>query len=327
MSLLTHHLQFTMVAATPLELGDNAGSAVRGALVNALLDRFCANKDAPTCVDCPLFNVCPVAALVAPMRETGETGGDQRPRPYVTRPPQPRRYAPGETLTFGLGLFGHAAELFPYLVMAAQGIEVQGLGRRLQEQNGRRGRVRLLAIHAVNPLTGDRQPLFQAGQRQVQVPGIPIGPAEVAAFAATLPENRLTLRFLTPMRLIDKGGLVKRPALRPLIQRLGIRLTDLAAAYGDGPLPAADARALLPIADSATLESDNTRWIDITSYSRRSGERTPIGGMVGEAVFTGNLGPLREILVWGSLVHVGKNAVKGDGWYVVEGGWTLNVER
>jgi hypothetical protein len=41
--------------------------------------------------------------------------------------------------------------------------------------------------------------------------------------------------------------------------------------------------------------------------------------MVGEAVFTGNLGPLREILVWGSLVHVGKNAVKGDGWYVVEG--------
>jgi hypothetical protein len=37
MSLLTHHLQFTMVAATPLELGDNAGSAVRGALVNALL--------------------------------------------------------------------------------------------------------------------------------------------------------------------------------------------------------------------------------------------------------------------------------------------------
>ena len=75
MSLQTHHLQFTMVAATPLELGDNSGSAVRGALVNALLDRFCANKDAPACADCPLYNVCPVAALVAPMRETGEPAG------------------------------------------------------------------------------------------------------------------------------------------------------------------------------------------------------------------------------------------------------------
>ncbi len=319
MSLLTHHLQFTLDAVTPLELGDNAGAAVRGALVNALLDRFCANKSASTCAGCPLFNVCPVAALVAPMRESGETGGEQRPRPYVTRPPQPRRYAPGETLTFGLGLFGHAAALFPYVVMAAQGIEYQGLGRRLQERNGRRGGVRLLAIHAVNPLTGARQALFRAGQPQVQVPGIPIGPAEVAAFAATLPENRLTLRFLTPIRLIDNGRLVKRPDLRPLIQRLGIRLTDLATAYGDAPLPAADARALLPVAASASLEYDNTRWIDINSYSRRSSERTPIGGMVGEAVFTGNLGPLREILVWGSLVHVGKNAVKGDGWYVVEG--------
>ena len=136
MSLLTHHLQFTMVAATPLELGDNAGSAVRGALVNALLDRFCANKDAPTCADCPLFNVCPVAALVAPMRETGETGGDQRPRPYVTRPPHPRRYAPGETLTFGLGLFGHAAELFPYVVIAARGSNARGWGDGCRNRTG-----------------------------------------------------------------------------------------------------------------------------------------------------------------------------------------------
>lgn len=316
--MLVHHFLLTFTAVTPLELDDNAGAAVRGAIVNALLGRFCANKEAPTCADCPLLNVCPVAALVAPMRDAGETGGEQRPRPYVTRPPQPRRYAPGETLTFGLGLFGRAAELFPYLVMAAQGIELQGLGRRLQENNGRRGGVRLQSIDAINPLTGAKQPLFRAGQRQVQAPGIPIGPAEVAVFAATLPDDRLTIRFLSPMRLIDDGRLVKRPALRPLIQRLGIRLTDLSAAYGGGPLPAADARALLPLAERAVLERDNTRWIDIVSHSRRTGERTPMGGIVGDAVFTGDLGPLRELLVWGSLVHVGKNAVKGDGWYTIE---------
>ncbi|GIW02430.1 CRISPR system precrRNA processing endoribonuclease RAMP protein Cas6 [Roseiflexus sp.] len=316
--LTVHHLLLAFTAVTPLELDDNAGAAVRGAIVNALLNRFCANKAAPTCADCPLLTVCPVAALVAPMRDAGETGGEQRPRPYVTRPPQPRRYAPGETLTFGLGLFGHAADLFPYLVMAAQGIEVQGLGRRLQENNGRRGAVRLAAIDAFNPLTGAKQSLFRAGQRQVQAPGIPIGPADVAAFAANLPTDRLTLRFLSPMRLIDGGRLVKRPALRPLVQRLGIRLTDLSTAYGDGPLPVADARSLLPLAEGATLARDTTRWIDVISHSRRTGERTPIGGFIGDAVFTGDLGPLRELLVWGSLVHVGKNAVKGDGWYNVE---------
>jgi hypothetical protein len=120
------HLLLTRTVATPVELDDNAGAAMRGANVNALLNRFCANKAAPTCADCPLLTVCPVAALVAPMRDAGETGGEQRPRPYVTRPPQPRRYAPGETLTFGLGLFGHAADLFPYLVMAAQGTKFRG---------------------------------------------------------------------------------------------------------------------------------------------------------------------------------------------------------
>ncbi|MFQ3634027.1 CRISPR system precrRNA processing endoribonuclease RAMP protein Cas6 [Roseiflexus sp.] len=318
MTLLTHHLHITFEVTGPLEIDNNAGSAVRGAVVNALLNRFCANQTAPTCADCPLVRVCPVAALVAPMRDTDEPGGEQRPRPYVIRPPQGRRYAPGESLTFGLGLFGRAAELFPYIVMAAHVIEFQGLGRRLEENRGRRGGVRLQEIDAINPLTGAKQPLFRAGKRQIQAPGIPIGPAEVASFAITLPEDRLTLRFLTPMRLIDGGRLVKQPALRPLLQRLGIRLTDLSMAYGDGPLPAADARALLSLAERAILERNDTRWIDIVSHSRRTGERTPIGGLVGEAVFSGNLAPLREILVWGSLVHVGKNAVKGDGWYVVE---------
>ena len=52
-----------------------------------LWERFCANRAAPTCAACPLLRVCPVAALVAPMREDGETGGAQRPRPYTVRPP------------------------------------------------------------------------------------------------------------------------------------------------------------------------------------------------------------------------------------------------
>jgi hypothetical protein len=44
----------------------------------------------------------------------------------------------------------------------------------------------------------------------------------------------------------------------------------------------------------------------------------PIGGIVGKATFVGNLGPFRELLVWGELIHVGKSCVKGNGWYVIE---------
>src|SRR3954447_19839254 len=96
MTLTTHHIEFTATVLTPLHLDDQAGASIRGAVVGGLWERFCANKAAPTCADCPLIPVCPVAELIAPMRAEGEIGGAQRPRPYVLRPPaEPtRHYAP-----------------------------------------------------------------------------------------------------------------------------------------------------------------------------------------------------------------------------------------
>lgn len=140
MTLATHHLEFTATALSPIALGDQAGASIRGAIVGGLWERFCANKAAPTCADCPLIAVCPVAELVAPMRADGEGGGEQRPRPYVVRPPAApaREYPAGTALPFGLALIGPAARLFPYLFMAAREIEQTGLGRRLPGNAGLR---------------------------------------------------------------------------------------------------------------------------------------------------------------------------------------------
>lgn len=317
--LTTHHLEFTAAATTPVELDDQAGSQLRGALMGALWGRFCANQAAPSCAACPLIAVCPVAALVAPMRAEGEHGGAQRPRPYVTRPPTGRRYAPGEPLTFGLALFGAAAPLFPYLVLAAQELSRAGIGRPLAANGGRRGQLQLMQIAAVHPLSGARAVLYTADAPQVRQPALPVTAAEVAAHAAALPSDRLTLELRTPLRLVDDGRLVKQLALRPLVQRLMRRLDDLAIAYGDGPL-SIDFRSLLDVAAAVAVADDRTRWVDVVSSSARRGGRTPIGGLVGTVAFAGALGPLRELLVWGTLVHIGKNAVKGDGWYSIAEG-------
>jgi hypothetical protein len=315
--MLTHHLEFKARAETPLSLDEQAGSQVRGAVVGALWERFCANKAAPACAECPLFGVCPVAALVAPMREAGESGGEQRPRPYVVRPPAGRRYETGAALVFGLGLVGSAAQLFPYVVMAAQAMEQEGLGRRLPELGGHRGRLCIEEIAAVSPLSGERQPLYARGGRQVASPGLPVGAAEVATFARTLPSDALTLTFHTPLRLVHEERLVRRFALRPFVQRLAWRLDELGRAYGAGPL-VAEREALLEAVERVKIQHDATRWVDVVSFSARTRQRTPIGGLVGAVTLAGELGPLRELLVWGSLVHVGRNAVKGDGWYQVE---------
>ena len=35
------------------------------------------------------------------------------------------------------------------------------------------------------------------------------------------------------------------------------------------------------------------------------------------ATFVGDLAPFRELLAWGELIHVGKSAVKGNGYYKI----------
>jgi len=236
----------------------------------------------------------------------------------VLRPPRDgaHTYAPGESLRFGLALFGAAAALYPFVVMAASELERGGLGMRLPQLGGRRGTLRLSAIDAVSPLTGARQSLYSSADGQVQQPAMPLDAASVRAHAATLSADRVTLRLHTPMRLIEQDRLLKRIALRPLIQRLMRRLDDLSLAYGDGPL-GLDFRALLDHAETVRVAEDRTRWVDVVSMSSRQQRRTPIGGLIGEASFVGDLAPLHELIVWGSLVHVGKNAVKGDGWYSI----------
>lgn len=318
MTLTTHHLHLTARTTTPLELDEQSGSAVRGAFSNALWDRFCVNKTAPRCADCTLIDVCPVAALVAPMRDPDETGGEQRPRPYVVHPPLggPHRYAPGDCIHFGISVFGSAGKLFPYLVMAVQHLEQDGLGRKLAELNGRRGRLHIIEIAAINPLTNEQQVLYSDGQTQVQTPDITVGAAEVTTYAESLPDDRLTLQLLTPLRLVDQKKLVKQLVMRPFIQRLIKRLEEISLAYGEGQIEI-DRDAMMTVAEQVRVIEDGTRWADVVSYSSRQRRRTPIGGLLGHATLAGDLAPLRELLVWGSLIHVGKNAVKGDGWYQI----------
>lgn len=319
MSLTTHHLYIIARVSTPLELDEQSGSALRRAISEALWGRFCANKDAPKCAECVLVRVCPVATLVAPMREGEQQGDEQSPRPYVVRPPHGhvQHYDPGETLQFGLGLFGPATDLFPFLLIAVDNLERGGLGRKLEVNQGQRGTVQVEQIVAVHPLTEQTRVLYQRGSPLVQIPGLPVQPAQVAAYAAGLPPDRLTIHFKTPLRLVHHQRLVKQIALQPLLQQLIMRLDALCQIYGSGPLEL-DVPRLLELAKRVSVVDDRTCWVDVINQSFLQHRRISTGGLIGRATFVGDLTELRTLLVWGSLLHVGQNAVKGGGWYEIE---------
>ncbi len=322
-----HQLHFHCEVRTPILLNPHKGSALRGALFHALRGEegrgtgFCINQREQFCHRCPHHHGCPISILLATVDDDSLRGVDV-PRPYTIEPPlgQQTVYQPGETLEFGLTLFANALDLFPYIIVGVRELERGGIGISRPEPGGRgygRGRFQVKSIRAVNPLTGQQQSVLQHGDSLVTVPDVPITPAHVAAAAALAPStDRVTLDYLTPVRLVDQGRLVHGPAFVPQMLRLFERLDALSHRFGSPILPD-DRGPLYAAAERVTLVDDATRWVELESYSFRMRTKSPIGGFVGKATFAGPLATLLPWLLWGQFTHVGKDAVKGNGLYRV----------
>lgn len=322
-ALTIHHLRFTAEAQSVIELGAYKGSALRGAWQSHLRTLYCAQQ---TDHDPLHANLCPVCYLLS--READPS--DNR-RPYAFEPPltPQSRFLPGERFDFGLSIYGHAVQFLPYIVLAVQQMgQAQGLGKPIHA--GQRGTFRLVQIAEANPLTGEEATLYAAGDSKIQMPRHPVTPEQVERaaqrLAGALPGGRLTLEFLTPTRLTERGGLVREPRFLPLLARLTDRIARLAESFG-APLGAPPSPALayeergelLALAARVELVEDRTHWWDLSGHSTRLDRQQPMGGFVGRATYRADeWGPLLPWVVWGASAHVGKNAVKGEGWYRVE---------
>jgi CRISPR-associated endoribonuclease Cas6 len=329
--LTVHCLEIVAEAATPLALDTFCGSSLRGAFFRALWGRFCTNRESPTCSLCPLVTACPVADLVAPLRDEA-THGQDIPRPYVISVPyqEKNRYEQGESFTFGFSLIGTSTKLFPYVIRSFQEMEKTSLGHPLPELQGRRGQLSIREVRAYHPFTGAQQVLWEKESNRPTKPQLCVTLNDISEHAEQLPRDHITIHFLTPTRLIFDERLVKHPSLRVLALRLAQRLTALQDEYSnggreveeEGTRSTSSSRELYQQIEKQThdirLINDETHWVDIHSYSSRQRKTTPIGGFIGKASYQGDLTHLRELLVWGEVLHVGKNVVKGNGMYRIE---------
>lgn len=315
MNLAVHHLLFTLQAQTLVHLGPQAGAQIRGGLWAALREFACA---APTVQGDPDHaRHCPMCRLVA-LESAGSARGVTPPRPFAVRPPLPAHpgqdciLRSGEAFVVGINLFGDAMDSFPYLCQAFHRLGELGLGYG-------RGQFAIERIQAVNPLSGETHDLMQ-GHRIVALPDLPVRSDLVRRAARELPADRLCLRFLTPTELTYQGGrCADRPYFHVLIARLLERCQALEQHYTAAPAPRTlwqeRYHHLTQAAQQVRLAEHRMRWVRIKSGSRRTQSVNAASGFVGEAVVEGDLEPFREWLVWGTSLHVGKNAVKGNGWY------------
>lgn len=329
-----HLLRFKAEVTAPLRLPPAAGAALRGALFGALRQQFCLAGQSPECGRPDLAESCQVCFLLAPV-DPAERRGRDVPRPYVLRAPtsgpsgtsRSPGFAPGQSLEFGLATFGRALQQFPYALLGVEEMGRRGIGV------GRQGQFRLDEVWVEHPILGRQEAIYRrARDGTVRAPNLPIEAVHVKEEAEVLADRggarRLRLTLLTPTRLIERDRLVKQDTfeLGPLMARLLERLRALFARYGEASAPASldgtpppfEAPALLRAAQEVRIVERRLAWRELFRASGRHGRMLPMGGLVGEVTLEGDLRPFLPWLVWGGLVHVGKDAAMGNGQYKLE---------
>ena len=308
------HFTFLCEALEHIQLGPQPGTAIRGALYHALINLFSPNEPIP---GIPLD---PVRALLADEDDENARGRDV-PRAFTVEPPPPNSHIDSKRrFNFGVTLFGSADVLMPYLFRAVPEMGKLGIGRG-------RGTFRLIQIYEMSPLN-DISRVMMHHQRVVDRPRLTVTHGRVLEELGMRRTDEVTLRFLTPMRLIEGGALVHHPKLGTLLRRLVERAQSLVDHYAPpaDPPVARDAwkaewQRMGDLGDQIDREGlllDATHWVNIESYSQARGRSTPIGGFVGQARWRINSADVLLWLLWGQSLHVGKNAAKGDGYFQVE---------
>lgn len=309
--LSVHHLRFRVRPTETIVLPEQPGTALRGALYQALSENFCSEPFDQQTPDhkqrCP---VCWLLAAEDPLAGRGEN----IPRPLTVEPPlEQTTYTPDDDMTFGFSLIGQAQNLLPYVARAVQKMGDIGLGKG-------RGRFRLMSIAEYSPLLDAERTLMNGNT--VKMGTLHITPARITEATQQFPSERIILELLTPLRLTASQELVKQ--LTPIIfmQRLIERCQNLAEHYTASTYVRQEWLSvidnLLSAASPIRTLYDETYWQDSFSGSSRQQRMTPIGGLVGRVCWGGESTAIRELipwLLWGQSLHLGKNAVKGNGLY------------
>ena len=301
---------FVVRAKSDLYLPPFKGSTLRGGFGHVFRKIVCVNKD-EECNHCFLHEKCIYARVFEsrPPSRHFVRKYSAAPRPFILCPPLTKKthYQPGDTLNFELTLIGQSTDYLPYFIYAFIELGKRGIGRE-------KGKYELIelrhkALDGVETViyTGHDQTLKSIPQvitwNDIIKNGIP-------------PPPTLTLLFLTPLRVKERGDLVVNLTFPTLIARLMERIDVLSYFYCGGSAPEEN-QALLKEAQNIKAKAKSLRWYDWERYSNRQKRRMKMGGLIGAITFSGNLAPFMPYLLLGQYIHVGQGTTFGLGRYEI----------
>jgi len=306
---------FVLTALDPLSLPLYKGSTLRGVFGHAFKRIVCAQQK-QECTECLLRMDCPYASV---FESRPPDGADIKrlqeaiPRPFVIEPPLTDKtyFLPDEELAFKLILVGRAIDLLAYFVVAFQEAGRMGIGKG-------RGQYGLSRVETAPWDDSPVETVYTHSLRSSIIKrDCAVHFSDLVERAKALGrEKKVTLDFLTPTRIKDRDRWLSRADFGPLVRALLQRISSLAN-FHCGETWEYDFRGAIDRAAAVRIIEDCTSWGDWERYSSRQDQPVKLGGFIGAVTYAGDLEEFMPLLLAGSLVHVGKGTVFGNGQYVI----------
>ncbi len=230
------------------------------------------------------------------------------PHPYLIEPSleDTKEYRAGELIPFTIRLFGSATAYAVNVIEAVSLFGKLGITRRKvpfrivkAASNDRAGKSKIIYDGALNKYVTIPKPFHWK-------------PAENVSFS-----DQLTIRFLTPTRLVQAEHLKDNVDLSIIITSISRRLAALAY-YAEG------VKGVARIIDGRRVPTDeiavggiSLKWKDYRRYSNRQSSSMLFGGIVGEVTFGNVSEDYLQLLQFGTLLHLGKQTTFGLGKYEI----------
>ena len=284
------------------------GSMFRGAFGRALRATVCAMGPGQPCESCSLRGPCVYTRIFETFVDGNPSpfleGLETSPRPYVFEPlSEAEDLDAGDLLESDLLLFGSAADLQAYAVLALSRMAPKGFGRDRHP----------FALDRVSVASPSGSWTLVLDSSAGVASRSPVAPLVLAPIVEHPSPDRLTLRFVTPTRIQRQRHLQDHLSFRQLAFQMLRRVLEIAHFHVPGAEVSWDFQDFLRQADDVRVVGADLRWEELSRYSNRQRRKHPLGGFVGEMELEGPLEPFLPLLRTAEVLHVGKGATSGLG--------------
>lgn len=241
--------------------------------------------------------------------------------PYILEPPfnsDSHIYSKGEEIEVGLNLVGECINDLPYFIAAFSEFEKIGIGKN-------KGHLSLKSV--LLKTTNKTKPTIVYERNTGLLKDYmskKMFNYNKSLVKKILEEQSLSVKFLTPMRIVHNGNLFvdeKSFTFFVFLKHLLRRINLLSYNYSkDKKLlqeQGFDIKQLLERSKAINTKQNNLYWFDWSRYSNRQNQRMRLGGFMGDVTFEGDFSNFISFLLFGELTHIGKNSTFGLGKYEI----------